>query len=277
MKRCISLCSMLLLVTTLSINTVHAFDFRDVTIVHRESWKACAGGTDVENLQFNVSYYDNDAVGIVLTARSPLSYTKEYSIGTVMFDENYYTLSYDESFTIGSYSHNTLTTIRNYINDMTECEFVKVYSDCTVPTGTSFTILFTKLENATGSPAITAFGHELAINTEGISEESNHVVELQNQITALQTDLNEKSQTISELQNTVTQLQQELAIKEQLLQDRTNIKASKSADLNDDGVVNVRDLLTLKKLLMSSPIVPSPTSKEDPFAQSRDIDALTVY
>ena len=228
---------------TSTMPTVNAGATLDM-VVFGESWES----TDSvpEQFQFNVERLDNGRIVVSIIPKEKLDSSKEYTIGSVKFDSNYYTIYYDERIE----KQSGLAAVRSWTNDgNVQFEFVRLYSPSTIPTGTTFDICFTKCENATGSPAITAFGHDLAVDTSDISDEGNQILELQNQIADLQTNLNEKSQTISELQDTVTQLQQELAIKEQLLQDRTNIKASQSADLNNDGVVNVRDLLTLKKFL----------------------------
>ena len=239
-------------------------------VVFGESWES----TDSvpEQFQFNVERLDNGRVVVSIIPKETLDCYKEYTIGIVKFDSNYYTIYYDERIE----KQSGLAAVRSWANDgNVQFEFVRLNSSWTIPTGTTFDICFTKCENATGSPAIIAFGHDLAVNTSDISDEGNQILKLQNQIADLQTDLNKKSQTISKLQDTITQLQQELTIKEQLLQDQTTLKNLRAADINGDGVVNVRDLLTLKKLLMSNTVIEPYT--DDPFQPGDYIKELTVY
>lgn len=239
-------------------------------VVFGESWES----TDSvpEQFQFNAERLDDGRIIVSIIPKETLDTYTEYTIGTVNFNSSYYTIYYDEKIE----KQSGVAAVRSYANDgNVQFEFVRLSSHASVLPGTIFSICFTLRDNATGSPAITAFGHELTVDTSDISDESNQILELQNQISGLQTELNEKSQTISELQDTVTQLQQELTIKEQLLQDQTTLKNSRAADINGDGVVNVRDLLTLKKLLMSNTAMEPYT--DDPFVRSEDPNAITVY
>lgn len=230
--------NMMPIVTASTVGTVNS----TATIVNRESWKAKAGNTDTENLQFNVMYFDDNKIAINIQVRESISHDSEFSIGSIILDDHYWLVQYDESFTCDSNRYRTLTTLMSYTDDTSEWEFIKIRNNVNVPTGTSFNIVLTKFSDATGSSAITAFGHELNVQAESIATPNEA------KVAELQAEIDAKNQTITELQDNVTQLTLLIDIKNQMLEEATN--HTNNCDVNNDGTVNVLDLVTLKQILL---------------------------
>lgn len=208
------------------------------SVIQRESWRTDENST--YPLQYNVQYFSNGTIQLDMTTRDRVWYDKTDSMGTIQFDDHYYAVDFTNAD--GS-SLKAIAVLWQYTDTGIEYEFVKNFIGSNWDAGTTFVITFTKKENAEGSASVTAFGHELK------STVNESVKTAEERIAELEAELTSKDELIQIARDKLAEMQAELAIKDQMLAAKT-VENSVTADINGDGVVNVIDLITLKKLLM---------------------------
>ena len=212
------------------------------SVIQRESWRT--DETSTYPLQYNVQYFSNSTIQLDMTTRDRVWYDKTDSMGTIQFDDRYYAVDFTNAD--GS-SLKAIAVLWQYTDTGIEYEFVKNFVGSNWDAGTTFVITFTKKENAEGSSSVTAFGHELKSTV----NESKQTAE--ERIAELEAELASKDELIQIARDKLAEMQAELEIKNQMLADKTT-ENSVVADINGDGVVNVIDLIALKKLLMKGSI-----------------------
>jgi len=218
-------------------------------VISRESWRT--ENDSAYNLQYNVQYYENGDIELQFTTREIVKYDKIESMGAVQFDDKYYSMDFTN---VDGSNVKAIALVPQYIDKGIEYEFIKNIQSSNWNAGTTFVIKFFKVDNAVGDAEIIAFDHKL------VNIQNTSVPTAEERIAKLETELEVKNELLQIARDKLTQLQQELDIKNQIIADQTATKPSDTADVNNDGVVNVLDLLTLKRLLLNVTAINSDTT-----------------